>query len=103
MKTKQKARINLTKKLTPIAKGVLNGVEWCSLTTMQSIRCSEIKKTTFDANRKLKAFGVNKKLSHAQAIDLHYNMTVSEFINREFERLKYYKSFAKYKNNLQHG
>lgn len=97
-KTKLKFKRRIRKR-TPIAKGVFNGVKWQSLTTIESIRVSQIKHITKEANRKLKAFGVEKTMSAAESIYFYQNQSVHEFINQKLDRLEFYKSFGKYKNN----
>ena len=40
------------------------------------------------------------EISHAKFVKLKYNMTVYQYLNRKFDRLRYYKRWATYGNNL---
>ena len=83
---------------TPIASGRLNGVNWASLTTKEEIRTPQIEALHKDA-MKYKALFRSDFVSHADVIKILHNCTVYEFIQKPINRLAYYKSKAKYKNN----
>ena len=54
--------------------------------------------SVFNKNRRLDGL---KPYSHAEYLMLRLGMTAHEYMNRPFDRLAYYKRFAKYGNNYK--
>lgn len=85
---------------TPIASGVLNGVMWESKTTIEGLQVAAVKHAIFEANRRLKAFGIDKVVGHAEAVRMIHNKSVFELIDAsKFDRFAFYMSSGRYHNN----
>lgn len=43
------------------------------------------------------------QITHSDYVLMKHGITVHSYLTKKFDRLSYYKLFAKYNNNLKHG